>query len=170
MKSNDISRIKFLANKRRYDEALALCDKLYCQESGDYIDILRARAYVHSMSGNYDCAIRDYRIILESGEAELGDWYLAADNALEAERYTDAVELFSEVIRLGELQNNTWFRSAALFYLAYGLLMTGKPGEAMNSLSLAVSMSPDIRLYLPRLGVSDAERLRVEIAKSSKFT
>lgn len=59
------------------------------------------RAHIHAMAGDYASAISYYRVILESGSAELRDWYLAADNALEAERYTDVVELFSEVIRLG---------------------------------------------------------------------
>lgn len=162
---HEIARIRSLANRRDYGEALAACDALLQSGLGDTADVLRVRAYVHSRSGNFDSAIDDYHALLVSGKAQLRDWYLAADNALEAERYQDAAEWFSEVIRLGDLQGETWFRSASLFYLSYCRLMTGDPAEAMSLLSSASSLDPDIELYLPSLGTCSAEKLQAEIRK-----
>ena len=162
---HEIARIKSLANSREYDEALAACDALLQSGAGASADVFRVRAYVHSLSGNLDHAIDDYRTLLASGDAQLRDWYLAADNALEARRYHDAAEWFSEVIRLGDLQGETWFRSASLFYLSYCRLMTGDLEEAMNLLSLASSLDPDVELYLPSLGTCRAEKLQAEIRK-----
>jgi len=161
----EIARIKSLANRRDYGEALAACDALLQSGSGDSADVLRVRAYVHSRTGNFDSAIDDYRALLVSGKAQLRDWYLAADNALEAERYQDAAEWFSEAIRLGDLQGETWFRSASLFYLSYCRLMAGDPEEAMSMLSSATSLDPDIELYLPGLGACSAGKLQAEIRK-----
>lgn len=166
----EIARIKSLANSRDYGEALAACDALLRSGEGESAELLRVRAYVHSRSGNFDRAIDDYRVVLESGDAQLRDWYLAADNALEAERYTDATEWFSEVIRLGDLQSETWFRSASLFYLSYCRLMIGNPEEALNLLSEASSLDPEIELHLPRLGTCSAQKLQAEILKRTAGT
>lgn len=169
MESNEIARIKSLANKRNYSEALYECNALLQSGKIGSADILRARAYVYSRSGDFDSAINDYRAILESADAELRDWYLAADNALEAERYSDAAKWFSGVVRLSDLQGESWFHSAALFYLAYCWLMIGNSEDALNSLSLSSSMDPGIELYLPRLGMCSVQKLRGEILKQARL-
>jgi tetratricopeptide (TPR) repeat protein len=154
-----------LANSRDYAEALGACNTLLQSPSADSDEVLRIRAYVYSRSGQFDRAIDDYCALLESGRAELRDWYLAADNALEAARYQDAAKWFAEVICLGDAQGETWFRSASIFYLAYCKLMLGDTAEALRLVSLVSSLDPDIELYLPSLGTCNAGRLHAEICK-----
>jgi tetratricopeptide (TPR) repeat protein len=162
----DLKQIKSLAERDQYDEALAECDGLLSGSTGKKADVLRMRAHVFALRGDYSNAVEGRETVLEMGEGTIKDYYRAADNALSAGQFAQAADWFKEVLRLGEGQNETWFKSASYFLLAYAQMELGQYQEAIANLDCAVAVEADVAMPLPGVcGTFSNQQLREEIRR-----
>jgi tetratricopeptide (TPR) repeat protein len=161
----ELKHIKAIAEKGEYDRALTECEKLLRGPGPKKTDILRTRAYVFALSGDYGNAVKDRQAIMEMGEATVDDYFLAANNALSAGNVKRASVWLKEVLRLGEEQNETWFKSASLFLLAYSEMELRQFSNAHLSLSRAIAIEPACAMSLPGMGMCNHKKLEDEIRK-----
>lgn len=160
-----LKEIKSLAEQARYHDALTECTKLFQDPQANKADVLRTRAYVFALSGDYERAIRDRETIFSMGEGTIRDYYLAADHALSSRDFAQTCAWLNEVLRLGEDQNEAWFKSAAHFLLAYAQMALGQYEEAIANLDRAVVVESSVAMLTPELGMCNQDRLRQEILK-----
>jgi tetratricopeptide (TPR) repeat protein len=164
MATRDIKLIERLREARHYEEALGECDKLLDKEPSAVLDVLRIRARIYAGLDDYGRAVIDCRAILDSGNGELRDYYIAGNYALHAERFEDAAHYFRELLRRGDKENETWFKSAAYFFLAYALMELGNYAGAIQNLDNAVAVEADVSMPLPSTcGMCSNQQLREEI-------
>jgi tetratricopeptide (TPR) repeat protein len=164
----DLKEIKTLAEKDRFDEAIAKCEEILRGHCESKADVLRVRAYVYSLWGHYDKAIQDRESILRMGQGILRDYYLAGDNALTLGNFVQASVWLEEVLRLGQEQSENWFESAACFLLAFAKMELGDYEEAISNLDRAVDVDANCAMPLPGLGTWDHNRLRNEIRRRAQ--
>lgn len=159
-----LEKIRFLTKQKLYNEAFVECEKLLNELPERKYEILRIRASTFARSGNYAGALQDYKTIIEDGEGTISDYYLAASRSLYAEQFAKAIMYFLEVLRLGEEQDDAWFKSATYFYLSYTQMELSNYREANDYLDEAVKQSPDIALPIPKVcGMLSHFELRKEI-------
>lgn len=163
----DIASIKRLAEQRRYNEALEACENFLNHFPERKAEVLRIRAYVFSLQGEFSRALNDREAVFAAGEGTIRDYYLGADDALSAREFDQAVEWLNEVLRLGKEQNEHWFDSAACFFLSDAYMELGQHTEAISSLDRAVAIESDIAMPIPHIGMCTAEQLRAEIKRRS---
>jgi tetratricopeptide (TPR) repeat protein len=164
-----INEIESLIKRRNYIEALAECEKLLIEMPEEKLEILRTRAYAFARMKDYERALDDYETILETNEAAIRDYYLAAFRSLYVEQFAKTVIWLQRVLQLSAQQNDIWFVSASYFYLAYAEMKLGNPTEANNYLDQAVKASPNIALPIPHLcGMFNHSQLRDEIERQQK--
>lgn len=162
----NLNRIKTLVEQKKYDEALASCENILQEMPEKKADILRVRASIFSRSGNYERALQDREELLEMSECGISDYYLAADNALSAQKYAKACSWLNNVLKLGEEQKDTWFNSGAYFLLAYAKMELGQYIPAITDLDRAVSIESDVGMPLPGMcGICSHQQLREEILR-----
>lgn len=164
----DIKEIKSLAQSECYDEALSECQKLLVDSSDDYVVILRLRAYIYTLKGDYNNALQVRKSILNTDLCVLRDYYLAANNALSIGNYQQATVWFNKVLQLGKKKNEKWFESAAFFSLAYAKMELGHYNEALDYLKYVELIEPDCEMALPIGGMCTISQLRKEIANRGK--
>ena len=166
----DLDLIRALAKKDRYVEALNQCQALLSNPTIDEIDVLRVRAYVYARSGDYENALVDRNSVIESGNALIQDYYLFADNALSAGKFEQAAIWFREVIRIGEIEHETWFASGSHFLLAYTEMMLGKFDNAYVNADKAEALEADCSMPTPDGGMYSVSQLRELISdRERKF-
>jgi tetratricopeptide (TPR) repeat protein len=162
----ELKQIETLAKQKRYQEALSGCERLLREAPEKKADILRTRAHVFARSGDYQHAVVDWKAIIEMGEATIRDYYRGADNALFAGQFAQAASWFQEVLRLGEEQNEDWFKSASYFLLAYAQMELKQYTEALASLNKAIAIEADVSMPLPDMcGMCNSQQLREEIER-----
>jgi len=164
----DLKKIKSLAEKGSYREALEECDQYINNFPEKKNDGLRTRAYVLALSGDYEGALQVRKTIIDMGEGRLRDYYLSGDNALSLGKYKEASGWFKEVLRKGAEQNETWFDSAAYFLLSYAQMELCNFDDALKYLENAISREPDCSMPIPNKGVWDTHRLKEEIINRKK--
>jgi len=158
-------QIKRLAEQGDHDQAIAESNKLLEDLLGDKTDILRTRAYVYSLMGDYENALQDREAITQSTKAELKDYYQAGDSAIMSGNFMKAASYLKTTLLLGQQQNEAWFDSAASFLLAYAELEMGQYENALKSLDHAVILDEDCAMPLPEIGMCDHKCLREEILR-----
>ena len=166
----DVKSIKKLAEESRFDEALNRCDDLLKTFPERESKILRTRAYVYALMGNYEKALADREAVLEIGQTTLADYFRAGENALSLGRHDQAIVWLNETIRLGVQQNETWFGSATYLLLAHAQMELGHYEEALVNLDHAINMDQKCAMPLPGLGMCDTECLRAEIYRRQERT
>jgi tetratricopeptide (TPR) repeat protein len=164
----DLNIIKSLAKQRLYKEALAKCEQYLNNFPENRSDVLRVRAYVLALSGDYEGALQDRKSIIDMGEGRLRDYYLSGDNALSIGKFEEASKWLKEVLRKGSEQNEIWFDSAAYFLLSYAQMKLGHFDDSLNYLENVISIEPDCSMPLPNVGVWDTHQLKEEIIKCKK--
>lgn len=163
-----IQEIKELIGQSRYDEAYEECEKLLVESPAQKNEILRTRAHGYARSADYANSVRDYEEVIASPGAQDSDFYLAAFNALYTEDYLKAEKWFNTVLKNGEENNETWFRSATLFYLSYINMELGNYDKALMFLDKLIEMESDGNLPLPEVGMCSGAKLRTEIESRKK--
>lgn len=158
-------RVKTLVDQGKAAEALDLCGQLLAQLPQATADILRLRAYVYALEGRYAEAIADRNSVIESGEGKLRDYYQLGDNAVSAGRFEDASRWLQEALRLGRIQGESWFESAALLLLSYAKMQLGQLQEASETLERAVAVDPECAMPIRGHGVVTHQSLRDEITR-----
>jgi tetratricopeptide (TPR) repeat protein len=159
-----LKRIDKLAKEHRYEEALGECNKLLKEVPMAQLDILRMRSRIHARCNDFEQSLIDFSMIVETGEATIRDYYSAADCALSAGKFAQAASCYKEVLRLGEEQNETWFRSASFFLLAYAQMELGQFQEANQNLDSAIAAEANVAMPVPSMcGMCTHQQLREEI-------
>jgi len=160
----EIAEIKMLAERGDLETAMKRCNHLLGTPSASTIDLLRLRAYLHALAGQYTQAVADREEAFKTGADTIRDYYLAADNALSAGLWEKAENWFGQVLRLGEKENEKWFRAASFFLLAYAKMELQQFSSAREALGLAIEEEPDISMPVPGLcGMLSADQLSAEI-------
>lgn len=167
MMSTELEQIKSLARERRYSDALAMCEAVARSAEIPVIDMLRVRAHVLALSGNYDLELIDRELILNNVAVKLGDYYLAAECALRSERPERAVTLFETLLQKERSEGGTWFRGGSYFLLAYSEMTLGRYDKALCDLAEAEATEPDCEMPVPEdlNSLWTVERLRSEIIR-----
>lgn len=165
----ELQKIETLIEKGQYEEALDRCQTLLKEEPQEEVDILRTRAYAYSRSGDYVNAFQDRISVVSSGRGEARDYFLGATDALNVGQFTKASDWLQEVLRLGEEQSSTWFKSASYFYLAYAQMELENYDEAIANLDKAVKVESDIGMPIPEVGMCSHEQLRAEIERRKAY-
>jgi tetratricopeptide (TPR) repeat protein len=160
--------VKSLVDQGKAAEALKLCGQLLTQLPQATADVLRLRAYVYALGGRYTEAIADRNAVIASGEGMLRDYYQLGDNALSAGRFEDASRWLQEALRLGRIQSEPWFESAALLLLSYAKMELGQLQEASETLERAVAIDPECAMPIRGHGVITHQSLRDEIMRRAE--
>ena len=160
-----LAQIRGLIEGRQYDEALRECDILLGETSETNLDVLRVRSYGLARSGNFYRSVEDHRTICASNEATMKDYYKAGFDALYAGEFATAIEWFQEVLRLGDEQNDEYFKSASLFYLSYAFMEVSNYKDSIHFLNQAVEIESDVAMPIPIVGMCHNSNLRDEIER-----
>ena len=161
-------QIRALADRKQYLDALAECENSLRTGNEDHLEILRARAYVLSLMENYGAALEDWYRILETGEQQIRDYFLAANDALYAVDLTKAITWLGDVLRLGKEQNVTWYASSAHLLLAYAQMELGQYGEAIQNVNKAEAEEADCAYPIPDVGMCSVNQLRAELERRGR--
>lgn len=165
----EIAEIKTLAERGDLDTAMDRCNRLLDASPSSTADLLRLRAYLHALAGHYAQAVADREDAFEKGADSIRDYYLAADNALSAGHWEKAANWFGQVLKLGEKENETWFRAASFFLLAYAKMELQQFSSAREALSRAIEEEPDISMPVPGLyGMVSSDQLSAELSVREK--
>ncbi len=160
-----LKEIETLIQQKRYDEALSKCEELLEIEADRKSDILRQRSKIYALIDNYELAIIDYETIFSTGEGKIADYYLAAYWGLHSESFTESLEGFLIVLKMGDEQNETWFKSASFFYIAYIQMELEHFDEADLYLEKAANVESNVAMPIPDVGMCNAMQLREEILR-----
>lgn len=129
---------------------------------------MRVRASTFATTGDYESAVNDYESLVDSGSAELKDYYIGAFDAISADELEKSVGWFETLIRLGREQNEPWFESAALFYLSYLYMEFEEFDKATAYLAEAERIEPGGGMPIPNVGMCNHSQLREEIERRRK--
>lgn len=155
--------IKSLIKEKRYDEALVACEKLMVSQPELKYDVMRQKSYIYTRRAEYKAAIKELLSIIDAGEARLGDYDSAAFWALYDGQFDQALEWYFVALRMGEEQNETWFRSNELYLIAYIYMELGKFEESLHFLDKDISQDKNASFLIPNKGFCEVEQLRNEI-------
>lgn len=159
--------IKLLLKNRDYSQALLACEE-YIESNGlGDVEILRLRARTFSMLSQHENEFNDWQIILESGQQELKDYYLAGECALNYGEFDAAESYFGSLLKLGSAQNKNWFESAGIFLIAYAQFKLKKLKKAQENICKAIELEPDCAMPVPDIpNLLSAIELKSMIEKS----
>ena len=161
----NLEDIKALLSGGELEAALVECNELLESDARN-IDALRMRASINSLLKRYMVSLSDYQMIVRFSCSRIGDFYLAADAALLAQDYGQAIEWLAQVIDIGEQIRDDAFESAAYFLLAFARMQERTFDLALDSLGRAVAKDAGIALPLPGVpGLATARDLRAEIRR-----
>lgn len=159
--------IKHLLKSRDYSQALLACEE-YIESNGlSDIEIVRLRARAFSMLSQHENEFNDWQVILESGQQELKDYYLAGECALNYGEFDSAESYFNSLLKLGSAQNETWFESAGFFLIAFAQFKLKKLKQARENICKAIELDPDCAMPVPDIpNLLSAIELKSMIEKS----
>lgn len=167
----NLETIKFLIKDRRYDEALNACQQLTESQPQLKYDVMRQKSYLYSARGEYKAAVGELSAIIEAGKARIGDYDSAAFWALFDEQYKQALDLYLTALKIGEEQNESWFRSHELSLISYIYMKLGEFEKALSFLDKFEAEEPQDTTFLvpvPNegiLGLCESKELRGEIQR-----
>lgn len=159
----EIQEIKALFSKSLYKEGFDRCNRLLAEQTSNYEEILRARAYGYARSKDYENAVLDYERLIRSPGCTISDYYLAGYHALFIEDYDRATEWLNVVLNCADESQDNWFTSAAYFYLSFTQMKLGAFDEALISLDRLSEIKVDGGLPLPNGQWCTYVQLRKEI-------
>jgi tetratricopeptide (TPR) repeat protein len=136
----NLEAIKSLVKERRYVDALAACERLTAIQPELKYEVMRQKSYIYAARSEYKAAIKELSFIINDGKADIGCYNSAAFWALFDEQYEQALGWYLIALKLGEKQDDTWYRSNELFLTAYVYLRLGKYEEAISYLD---KLEPD---------------------------
>jgi tetratricopeptide (TPR) repeat protein len=166
--TNHIGKAKVLAERGQFDEALAECEAAIRNVAGRRDAVLRVRAYVNSLKGDYHRAIEDRTEIIRSGQGELGDYFRLGDNFLAVAEFDQAKKWFAELLRRGSDAHDDWFTSVALLLSAYCEMELGLFDLAVSTAQRVREIDADCQVPVPARGLWNVDRLLLEIDSRRK--
>lgn len=158
-----LTEIQKLILEAKYDEALAACDDLSQNHPELLLDVLRQRSHVYSRQASYELAVDQLSQIIDSGEATIGDFQSAAFWALYDGQLKRALDWYLIVLKMGDDQNEKWFRSNALSLIAYINMELGEFDKAIYYLDEVATDDKDSSFLIPIIGFCEVKQLRDQI-------
>src|SRR5690606_22702962 len=76
-------------------------------------------SHIHSSQGLYKEAVDDGLLVIEAGEADVGCYDTTAFWALFDGQLERSLKLYLIALKMGEEQDDSWFRSNELFLIGY---------------------------------------------------
>jgi hypothetical protein len=115
----NLETIKLLIKNRQYDDALTTCNELTESHPEFEYEIMYQRSHVYAARGNYKDAVKELSLIIDAGKATLGNYDTAAFWALFDEQLEQSLDWYLIALKMGEDQDESWFRSNELFLISY---------------------------------------------------
>jgi tetratricopeptide (TPR) repeat protein len=160
-----LAQIEQLINQGRYEEATDAGKDLLAMKPELKFEVARLRSYMFSRQAEYSAAIEELSSIIKAGEATLGDYDKAAFWALYDGQFHKALDWYLIALKMGEEQNETWFRSGELDRIAYIYMELGEYENAMSFLDKLESDGDDGPFLIPHKGFCALKQLRDEIRR-----
>lgn len=158
-------QIETLIKSRRYDEALKACDEASSHDTVILPEICRLRSWIFTSQGKYDLGISELDSIIKTDRAELRDFHSAAFWSLYDKNFVQSKKWFEVVLARGEEENDKWFESSALFYLAYISLELEHYEMARDHLTRSGKIGDESTVFIPIIGAITRKELLKEIDK-----
>jgi tetratricopeptide (TPR) repeat protein len=117
-----------------YLGALRTCD-IWLSEHPDCHKVLAERGAVQSSLGHVDSAIEDMSRVIALKPEEPHFRFERAHYLIDAQRYEEAIEDLTEILRLCDVWGRDYYRDTARFVRGYANLRLGRPTEAINDCS-----------------------------------
>ena len=160
-----LETIKSLIKQRRHDEALEACNQLTESQPELKYEVMRQRSYLYAGQAEYRAAVKDLSSMIDTGQANLSDYNSAALWALCDGQLEQALEWLLIALKMGEEQNEEWFRSEELCLVAYIYMELGEYEKAMSFLNKDESDDKDTSFFVPNKGFCEITDLRAEIER-----
>lgn len=141
-----LGEIRLKCRQRDFLGALQACDA-WLSKNADCYQVLAERASVQSSLGNVDRAIEDMSHVIALRPMEPCFHFERAHCLIDAQRYEEAIQDLTEVLRLCDVWNRDYYRTTARFVRGYAHLRLGRPSEAINDCSDA---KDDFRWWIER--------------------
>jgi tetratricopeptide (TPR) repeat protein len=156
------------ACNRNYEKAVELCDWLM-QDPATEIAGRRQRAAVRTHMGDIDGAIIDLKYILETVRVEPADFHALGILLLQNGSTIEAIERFSDAVKIGEAANNHYYTNSSLLFGAEAKLKVCDFDGAIRD----VSGLPDgYRAYFSGTGMRTKDDIageaRAAVARKAK--
>lgn len=159
--------IRCLLNTRKYQEALTECNELISQTGLSNLEPLRLRARAFSLLGRYEEELFDWEVILDSSEADLKDYFLGSQCAINCGKYKHAESHLNSLLQIGSEKNEDWFKSAGLFLLAFSQFKLNKMDAAHKNICNVLNLEPDCAMPVPEIAeLLSAFELKIMIERS----
>jgi tetratricopeptide (TPR) repeat protein len=130
----EIKEIKALAKVRQYATALRRLTELL-ETHPNEASVYQCSAFVNSLSGNDEAAIRDISAAIALNTAETGYHFMRGTLHFRAACYEKAVADFSEVVKLCDHWKDEYYRQSAHFFRADAHLRLKEFEAAINDCS-----------------------------------
>lgn len=168
----NLETIKSLIKERRYDEALDACKQLAESQPELKYEVMRQKSYIYAGRAEYKAAVAELSSIIDAGEADIGNYDSAAFWSLYDEQFKQALDWYLIALKMGEEQNESWFRSNELCLIAYIYMKLGEFEKAISFLDKDESDDKDSSFLIPIpnegiVGICEVKQLRDEIRRRS---
>lgn len=118
--------------------ALALADKLLGDAGHQYAAVMRQKSLAEYGLGCLDDAYKSIQSVVTSGEAQIADFQMAAEYALQLRKFKAAVEYLSRTILLSQQGGDAYYLSTCYLERAYAFLELGEKEKALLDLEKLV--------------------------------
>lgn len=163
---DQLVHIRDMISRKNFGDAIDACNAYLETAEIDRHLILRERSKAFSIMGDHAQALKDRRLLISEGTADLSDHFEAGFDALHYELYAEAESMFRDVLNMGKLQQQDWFETPALFYLIYATIRQGKLEEAKQLMEQLASIDRDIALQIPGVRICHINELNQELTDS----
>lgn len=163
-----INEVRALIENQNYQQAIEECKRLLETCSNQPAELLRLLADTYWLQGNCSDALIFRKQIVSLGDAELKDYYLGAETSIEAGDLSQAKQYLLKLLEISEESKESWFDSAAYFYLSYIEMKMNRNAEALRYLDKYVDLEPELPMVLPSGETMTHKQLRAEIARQQK--
>lgn len=163
----EIDQIKQLIKSSAYDEAIKKLNSLSVNSPELNSEIQRTWAYLYSRQGNYNFAVEAYSVIIDSGKAKSKDYHLGAFWSIYNKDFQRAYDWLLLSLEKEKEENEKWYKSSNIFYLAYTSMELKKYDEALNHIKVFNQMvnADNDECFIPIYGLVSGKKLLTEIQK-----
>jgi len=154
-----------LFNEGHYDQVIELADQLLAK-FGVFACFLSLKALAQSNAGIGDQeAYLTLQEALRAPDADIGDWYVAGEYALELGRFDEAADYFSQAINLSQQQGDDYYLSCCYVLRPYALVQLGKTELARTDLDKVGDDEDSTITWLYKIGPISKQSVLKSIKK-----
>jgi tetratricopeptide (TPR) repeat protein len=132
---DDFSKIEQLAAERKWPEAKIGLEALPPMAGGDLVRRARLASSVYFCLGDIATSLTALESMLNSTEAEIRDFYLASEYALELLKLDATIKHASRAIEISLARGDRYFVSACYLLRAYAYIKSGDSASARKDIA-----------------------------------